>query len=310
MVSQILETAPDRRLRFAIVGLGRMGRLHLQTCRRFSDISIVAGVDRDETKADVAALHGVPFFRTGAELPDHVDAAIIATPAGQHVGCTLPLLAAGIHCLVEKPLAMNFEDSNRLVTAAAQHKVVLAVGHSERFNIGVNHAQRALAADIRHVEAFRMASLSATSPGDVDVVQDLMVHDLDWVMNGLGELPRKVSIRDARWRRGMLSYVSCELDFNSGARVGLTASSMAAIRLREILLHLADGDIDVVNLDSPSMSMDCDALTLQTRAFLAAMAGKASGIATGKDVLSVMALSDRIRASCEGTLCADVETSG
>ncbi|WP_178130959.1 Gfo/Idh/MocA family protein [Reyranella sp. CPCC 100927] len=308
MVSPILETMPSDTIRVAIIGLGKMGTLHLHTCQRLPGLSVSAVVDSDPQKEAVAQSRGVPFFRTCDDLPGQVDAAIVATPANEHVACATFLAAARIHCLVEKPLAMNVADSKRLVAIAAQHRVVLAVGHSERFNVGVSHARKALATNVRHMEVFRMAPWSAASAVGVDVVQDLMIHDLDWVVHGLGEIPRNVKIRNAQWHKGKLACVSCTLDFASGRRVGLTASHLARARLREALLYLDDGAIDTINLDA--MPTGSDALTLQIRAFLAAINGKTSGIATGREILSAMALSDSIRANCEGTRCAGAETLG
>ena len=301
MAAQILGRALGNRLRLAIVGLGKMGRLHLRTWQKFSDVSITVVVDTDPGKAACPETHHLSFLRHFGDLYGKVDAAIIATPAREHVACAAALLGKGIHCLVEKPLAVDYADSAQLVSIAARCGTVLAVGHSERFNPGVRYAQNALTTDIRRVEVFRMGPLARGTLGDADVVQDLMIHDLDWVIDGLRELPREFRIRDARWHRSALSCVSCELLFSRGKRVGLTASSMTSVRRREIQLFLNNGAIHFVDLDSPPNPCRADPLTLQAAAFLAAVGGQVSGIATGVDALAAIALGDEIRALCRNT---------
>ena len=107
-------------LRLAVVGLGRMGQLHLRTLRRLPGVSVVALIDVDHHKTDFASLHGIPFLTSCKELIGRVDAAVIATPAHEHLVSTLPLLEAGIHCLVEKPLATSMLDLDKLGAAAVR----------------------------------------------------------------------------------------------------------------------------------------------------------------------------------------------
>lgn len=298
MAARTLGRGPDAPLRLAVVGLGKMGRLHVRSLQRLADVTIAALVDTDVGTSGWTKQQGLAYFPSLDALLGRVDAAIIATPADEHVGCAVPLLAAGIHCLVEKPLAMTLDDSKRLVEIAGRNKAVLAVGLSERFNAAVGRARTAMAAGGSRMEAYRMAPPPATGVTDADVVQDLLVHDLDWVIDGLAKHPLDYKVREARWIEGILSYVSCELSFPDGIHVGLTASRMAAARRREIHLHLSDGRTDVLDFDSFHDQTGGDPLTLQARAFVAAIGGGTSRIASGRKVLAVMALGDRIRASC------------
>src|ERR1035437_645839 len=98
-----------------------MGLLHWRTLQRFAEVAITAVVDTDPAKAIWAKAQGVPFFRKSEDLIGHIDAVIIATPADQHVSCALPLLTSGIHCLIEKPIALSFDDGQHIVTVAARH---------------------------------------------------------------------------------------------------------------------------------------------------------------------------------------------
>lgn len=299
MVAPISERSPEEKLHLAIVGLGKMGQLHWRTWRRFSDVDITAVVDTDPLAALWAQEQGIPFFRDTAELVGRVDAAVIATPAARHVSNALPLLDAGIHCLVEKPIAIEWADGERLVASAARHGAVLAIGHSERFNPGVQRAREATACALERIEVFRMAPLQSSFSTDADVVQDLMIHDLDWVTFLLGRMPCGVQVTEARRLDGCLSYVSCELTFTRRARVMLTASRVEKESRREVFVHGADGRMRTINLSIGSNPPAPDPLTLQARAFLDALAGKSSEIAMGTEALAVMRLGDRIRTDCE-----------
>lgn len=287
------------KLRLGIVGLGRMGLLHWRTWRRFAEVDITALVDVDPAVALWAKEQQIPFFRNESDLTGQVDAAVIATPARHHMSCTLPLLHAGIHCLVEKPIALAAVDGERLVAAAACHGAFLGIGHSERFNPGVRRVCDATASAPRRIEVFRMTLLRLSGNADADVVQDLMVHDLDWVINLLGQMPSDFCVKDARRVAGSLSYVRCELRFARNVRVVLTASCVEAVGRREVLVHGGRGDTRAISLSIDSGSSVPDPLTQQARAFLDALQGKSSNIATGREAVLVMELADRIRAQCE-----------
>lgn len=289
----------EKKLRVGIVGLGKMGQLHWRTWQRFPGVAITALVDTDPAVALWAKKQGIPFFRNKEEFVGRVDAAVIATPAGQHVSCALPLLGAGIHCLVEKPIAIEVSDGERLVAAAACHSAVLAIGHSERFNPGVRRVRDAPTSALKRIEVFRMAPLRLSGNADADVVQDLMIHDLDWVVDWLGQMPCSFRVKDARRLDGCLSYVSCELSFARSVQIVLTASCQDAIGRREAFVHGTDGTTRAISLSIDSESPTPDPLTLQARAFLDALQGRASAIATGEEALVVTRLGDRIRAHCE-----------
>lgn len=299
MLMRVSAQVPGDKLRLGIVGLGKMGLLHWRTWRRFADVEITALVDTDPALAAWAGEQGIAFFRSEADLVGRVDAAVIATPAGEHVSCALPLLAAGIHCLVEKPIALHVVDGERLVAAAARHGALLAIGHSERFNPGVQRVRDTNASAHRRIEVFRMAPPRMPSNADGDVVQDLMVHDLDWVIDVLGAMPSGFQVTDARWLDGVLSYASCELRFALGVQVILTASRLETVGRREVLVHCSLGTTQVIDLAAGTESAALDPLSLQARAFLDALQGKASRVATGTQALLVTQLGDRIRAQCD-----------
>jgi len=298
MAPPTLDNPCCERLRLGIVGLGKMGMLHLKTWQAIPLVDITAIVDTDPAKGILAQMQGIPFFRRSEEIIGKVDLAIIATPGNQHFMGAEPLLTAGIHCLFEKPLAMNFAETKQLVSTAARHHAILVVGHSERFNAGVRHIRETLGPEIRRVEVFRMAAMASSRDMSTDVVQDLMLHDLDWVINAFRQTPCHVDVVESRRMGNSLSYVSCELGFADGRQACITASRMEAEGRREVVLHASCGKKETISLNTRSGQSASDPLKLQAFAFLDALHVNVSMIATGLDAMSVMNLGDQIRARC------------
>lgn len=294
---------PTRKLRLAIVGLGKMGLLHWRTWQAIPDVQLIAAVDTDARKFLWNQGELVMGYPKSEDLIGRIDAAVIATPPDQHLPTALPLLNAGIHCLIEKPLALSVTDSTQLIAAAAMHRARLAVGHSERFNPAIQRASEILYGNVRCIEVFRMAT-----PGfgaEADVVHDLMVHDLDWLVSALAQVPASIRILDVQRGGSSLSRVSCELIFANGLAVQVTSSRIEKKRRRELVLHRASGETLRMNLDHESFQAGKDPLTLQAYAFLDLLRGKRSTVATGAEILQVMAIGEKIRAACMATESCD-----
>ena len=298
------------KLRLGIVGLGKMGMLHWQTWQAIPLVDITSVVDTDLTREALVRAQGVPFFSKAEEIIGYVDAVVIATPAEQHLVTTECLLAAGIHCLVEKPIAMNLAESEHLAAIAARHGATLAVGHSERFNPRVRYACAALESEIHHVEIFRMAPMGATRDLSADVVQDLMIHDLDWIMHALNQTPCSVEILESRFVGHTLAHVRCQLAFADRQTVCITASRIGVECRREVILHAADGSIETISLYNHANNPGQDPLSLQAYAFLDAIQGRAALVGTGRDALPVMAIADQVRIQCRTPAAASTALEG
>jgi predicted dehydrogenase len=287
-----IEHSATKALRVAIVGFGKMGRLHLNAWRRLEQVSIAALVDIDPTKVD--GMRGVlPFHTNCNPLIGEIDAAIIATPTAWHYDCALPLLEAGIHCLVEKPVATELQQVRELTATAAGGRATLAIGHSERFNEGIQGAQAALSKDATRIHVLRMLPARGGVEMNIDVVQDLMVHDLDWIICTLGKMPEQIRALDASRIDGRLEAITCELGFSDGPRVLLEASRVAQTRQRLVILDSGAErhrfDLDV------SRRADPDPLTSQAQAFVAAIRGEPTRIARAEEALRVMSVVEQIR---------------
>jgi predicted dehydrogenase len=223
-------------VRVAVVGVGGMGGNHARVLASLKGVELVGLVDADRDKADaLAARFGCRGFGDISELPD-IDAATVAVPSSLHTEIGCGLLSRGIHCLIEKPLATSEAEAIALIDAAERSGARLLVGHIERFNPAVRQLKEILADghDIQAVEARRMSAVSARIT-DVDVVTDLMVHDLDIVLDLVGEpvtdcVARAVSVDGSAGG----DYVSALISFAGGAVGSLTASRITQNRVREL----------------------------------------------------------------------------
>jgi predicted dehydrogenase len=220
-------------LRVAVIGVGHLGKHHARILSSLPGVELVAVVDTNQVRAaEIAAAHGARALFDYRELAGQVDAVTIAVPTELHRDIALPFLKAGVPVLVEKPMARTLEEADQLIGAAADAGVVLAVGHTERFNPALD-AARPLITDPRFIEVHRLGTFPERSL-DIDVVFDLMIHDLDVVLSlvdsdvesleavGVPVITNRVDIANARLR------------FANGCIVNLTASRISRDRVRKI----------------------------------------------------------------------------
>ena len=220
-------------LRIAVVGVGHLGKHHARILSLLPGAELVAVVDTNHARAsEIAAANGTRALFDYRELLGQVDAVTIAVPTERHLEVALPFLEAGVPVLVEKPMARSLEEADRMIAAAARAGVVLAVGQTERFNPALA-AARPLLTDPRFIEVHRLGTFPERSL-DIDVVFDLMIHDLDVVLSlvdsdvesleavGVPVITNRVDIANARLR------------FANGCIVNLTASRISRDRVRKI----------------------------------------------------------------------------
>jgi predicted dehydrogenase len=227
------DTSSSGRLNVGVVGAGYLGRFHARIYAAMPDVDLVGVADVDaDTARSVAELCGCAAFTDASELLDRVDAVSIVVPTSLHLEIARPFLERGIHMLMEKPLAPSYEESLALVELAEKAGVTFQVGHLERFNAGVmalaEHCENPRFIEVHRIGAF------AGRAADVDVVTDLMIHDIDIVMalvksplasvvaNGTPVITDHVDIANAR------------MEFENGAVANVTASRVSNKKLRRI----------------------------------------------------------------------------
>jgi predicted dehydrogenase len=232
-------TAHSKMLRTAVVGLGPMGMHHVRAAADMENTKLVAVVDIDHDRADEAAktFQCLAFYNV-TELVGLVDAVTIATPPAFHAVAAVPLLDAGINCLIEKPLAMTEADCLGIIQAAGKNPVVVGVGQVERFNPATEalFAANIPSHDIRRIDVQRLSPAGGRQV-PVDVVSDMMIHDLEIV------LALKKSEVVAVVAQGVLDdWAKAELTFADGTSARLMANRKADTRIRDLALHTTQGD--------------------------------------------------------------------
>ena len=221
--------------RVAVAGAGAFGKNHLRVIHQSEHAELAGVYDLDPARAAaVAEPHGCRVFRSLDELAQDADAAVVASPTVTHseVGCKL--MEAGLDVMVEKPIAHSLEAARALVDTAARQKRILQIGHLERFNPAVI----ALAEAIGKPLFFEIHRLSEFSPRclDVDVVLDLMIHDVDIVLALTGERPQEIRAAGIRILSEKVDIANVRVQFPSGCVANLTASRVSTERVRKLRL--------------------------------------------------------------------------
>ncbi len=219
--------------RAAVVGVGHLGRHHARILGAAPDVDLVAVVDRDPDRARaVAAEAGTVAVPDVREIDPPVDGVVVAVPTRDHVRVGLPLLEAGVAVLVEKPIAASIAGADRLMAAAAASGATLAVGHTERHNPAVTAALPLISAP-RFIEVHRLASFQPRSL-DVDVVFDVMIHDLDVVLSCVGSEPVSIEAVGVPVLSSRIDIANARLRFADGCIANLTASRISRERVRKL----------------------------------------------------------------------------
>jgi predicted dehydrogenase len=222
-------------LRVAVVGVGHLGRVHARIWAEHPEAELICVVDASEERARAVADElGCAAFRTAAELPSDVDAVSVVVPTVRHAEVALPLLARGVPCLVEKPLAPSVAEADRILAAAERGGALLAVGHVERFQPGVRKV-RELGLEPRFIECHRLSGFSFRSM-DVGVVHDLMIHDLDLVLDLMDSEVEWLDAAGGVILTDSEDMASVRLVFANGGRANVTASRVSLTPMRRFRL--------------------------------------------------------------------------
>jgi predicted dehydrogenase len=222
-----------RKIRVAVVGAGSFGQHHLRVLRESGRAELVAVVDTDGARAQEAAQRfACEALEDARRLAGRVEAAVVAVPTSAHAEVGGALLEAGIDVLVEKPIAADPASARRLVETAEARGRVLQVGHLERFNPAV----AALRSVARLPLFFEVHRLSVFTPRslDVDVVLDLMIHDLDIVLSLTGQMPEEIRAAGISILSRRVDIANVRLAFPGGCVANLTASRVSTERVRKL----------------------------------------------------------------------------
>ncbi|MBN2584856.1 MAG: Gfo/Idh/MocA family oxidoreductase [Planctomycetes bacterium] len=324
----------SQKLRMAVIGAGRMGGFHARVCHEHPDVDLLGVVDLNRDRAaEVAAKYGVEAFASADTLAGKLDAVVVAVPTTGHVDVAEPLLARGVACLVEKPLAVTAEAATALVRAAEEGGAVLQVGHTERFNPAFMALGRYKLAP-RFIETERISPCRFRSM-DVGVVMDMMIHDIDLVLsmvrsevtdidavgiNVLGTTEDMANVR-VRFANGavadmMVSRAAMKVErrirvFADNAYAGVDFNAKQGVVIRpgrkmvELLeSSLSKGTFDVARIGGEEFQNlleteqieinEHDALGKQLESFILAVQGKGPVVVSGDDGRRAVDLAIRI----------------
>jgi predicted dehydrogenase len=219
--------------RIAVAGAGAFGRNHLRVIHESAHAHLSGVFDANpERAAQAAATYGCPVFSSLDELAGASDAAVVATPTVTHADLGCRLIELDLDVMVEKPIAQDTAGGRALVEAAKSRGRILQVGHLERFN----PALLALESVVGHPLFFEVHRLSEFSPRslDVDVVLDLMIHDLDIVLSLTGKVPEEVRAAGISILSPKVDIANVRLQFPGGCIANLTASRVSTERVRKL----------------------------------------------------------------------------
>ncbi|HEX5723862.1 MAG TPA: Gfo/Idh/MocA family oxidoreductase [Longimicrobiaceae bacterium] len=315
-------------VRVGVLGVGSLGFHHARILREVPG-AVLAGVfDTSAARlAQVASELEVRAFRSQAELLAGVDAAVVAVPTTAHAEVALAALEAGVHLLIEKPIASSLEEADRIVEAAEARGLTVATGHVERFN-GALRACEAYLEEPRFIESHRLAPFGPRGT-DVAVVLDLMIHDIDLVLGLVGRPVEHLDAVGVPVLTGSADIANARVSFAGGAVANITASRVSFERMRKVRFFqhsgyisldlakgtgeflrlkqgatLPEGDLSLLSLmnivERVELSSDgAEPLRAELEAWIAAVRGERPVVVSGRDGRDALAVALRIMESID-----------
>ena len=225
-------------VRVGVIGIGNMGWHHARVLSLLRDAELVGVADPDEGRGALAVEQfGCRWFADYHALLAEVEAVCIAVPTLLHHRVGMAALQAGVHVLIEKPIAATQDEATALIQAAEAAGRLLQVGHIERFNPAFRELLKVVASEEIVVLEARRHSPNPDRANDVSVVLDLMIHDIDLVLELAGSPVVRMAAAGGRSSDGPIDYVNATLAFANGVVASLTASKMAHRKIRSLSAH-------------------------------------------------------------------------
>ena len=315
-----MSTQKEGSIRTGVVGVGYLGRFHAQKYAALSDVSLLAVVDTNMVRAaEIAAECSTTAFADYHDLFDQVDCVSIAVPTQFHYVVARDFLQHGIDVLVEKPLTATAAEGKELVALAERHGRILQVGHLERFNPALRSLTGILTAP-RFITCNRVAPFVERGT-DVDVVRDLMIHDLDVILSLVQSPVTSIEAFGVPVLTSEPDIANARLRFASGCIADVTASRVALKRERKmrvfqpdtyLVVDYGEHHIRICRREQggedstyPNLTFEErevggeDALEEEIRAFLQAVRDRSQPVVSGHDGLQALEIAERIVACLE-----------
>ncbi len=234
----------EKKLRFGVIGAGKLGGFHTNTLSKMPEVELVGVSDPDLMRAQVLAWrHNCVAYKTEEELLSQVDAIVVAAPTEYHAEIGVKALQAGVHVLMEKPIANSEEGARKLLEISEKNKVVLQVGHSERFNSAVVET-------MKHVKNPRYITIERLGPYDprvaaTGVTLDLMIHDLDILLTMIDSEIVSFEAIGASLLSNHEDICNVRIKFKNGCLADVTASRATMEASRRMRIYQQDSYLSV-----------------------------------------------------------------
>lgn len=309
-----------KKLRVAVVGVGYLGRFHAQKYKAVHQAELVGVYDQDSDRArEVAQELSVRAFADLSELVGQVDAVTVAATTSAHFEICKFLLQNRIHVNVEKPIASNSREGQELCELAKKNNLKLQVGHVERFNPALKAAQTKLKTPL-FIECHRLAPFKPRGV-DVNVVLDLMIHDLDMILHLVQSEPIRVDAVGTPVITQTYDIANARIEFASGAVANVTSSRVSLQAQRKfrvfqpsqyLSLDFGSGEVRLMSkvgewkadapppIESETWNLEkSDALLAETEAFVDSILNERPCVVSGEDGMKALRLAEQIIGAIE-----------
>ena len=308
-------------LRLCLIGAGHMGRIHARKLAGMKDVNLACVIDTDpEQASETARTYGaVSATQYARALEDGLQAAVIASPTETHYPVARLLLENGIHVFVEKPIAAHPAEARELIALARKKGLVLQVGHLERFSPPFRKAQTTVR-DPLLIEARRIGPFTGRST-DIDVVQDLMIHDINLVLSLVKRDITRIDARGTPVLTEKIDVANARVEFAGGCIATLTASRVSRMRER-VFTIFEEGRYFSLNLAAGQMfsaekgtsgrmrrrtyqAVQPDPVHDELKAFVRAVRYGTEVLVNGEDGLAALVLAHTIKETIARHLAAE-----
>ncbi len=306
----------SEKVKVAVIGVGYLGKFHAKIYSEHPDVDLIGVVDtRLDNAQEIANQYSTSAYTSQDEIIDKVDAVSIVVPTTYHYDVTMPFINAGVQVLLEKPIAATVAEAEQLVKAADDQNVLLQIGHLERFNAGIV-ALSELVDTPRFIEAHRLGEFTVRAT-DVDVVTDLMIHDIDIILSLTKSEIKNVSAVGTKVLTDEIDIANARLEFVNGSVANVTASRVSNKKFRRIRVFAPDKymavDFNAQNVevitktdkqpDQPFAGLERKVLEIQPvqpldaeiSDFIAAIKSSKTPTVSGHDGLAALAVANQIK---------------
>jgi predicted dehydrogenase len=307
-------------IRVGVIGTGYLGRLHARVLTEMPEAQVVGFVEPSQAcAAEVASTLNLQCFESVAALAGEIECAIVATPTTTHFEVASQLLAAGVDVMIEKPITATADEARRLIELADKHGRLIQVGHVERYNPAIV-AVADLVRNARYVEAERLGVFVPRSL-DVDVLLDLMIHDLNLVLSLLKQKVVEIRAVGVPVLTDKVDMTNVRLELENGAVANLTASRVSQDRVRKQRFFGSDFYVSVDTKEQEVKGFRLveengigavrpfdlmvgkkEPLRAENDAFLQCVRDRTRPIVSGEDGLEAVELASRVREAIDAAV--------